>query len=359
LNKKAKVSAVVLAVSTAVSGGLKASDRDYVHIVGSSTVAPFSAAVSEHLAKSAKLKKPWLESTGTGGGFTLFCDSAASDTPDIINASRRMRKKELETCERNGIKDVVEVKIGYDGIVFIHAKKEKPIGLSRKDIYLALAKSVPDPACKADCKLVPNPYQTWKQVNPALPDVKIEVYGPGAASGTRDALNELVMEEGCRSYPWLVAKKEKTPGEYKKACYGVRDDGAYVETRENDEAIAERLVDKPHALAVHDYKLLAAHAKHLSAEPVDGVTPDYSSIASLNYPVSRALYFYFRGDRIGKVPGLAQYVKEFTGEKAWGDKGYLVDKGLIALPAAERKLVAEDAKAVKPLTLESLQAPAR
>ena len=295
----------------------QATDRAFVHIVGSSTIAPFSLAVSEKLAKSGKLKRPWLESTGTGGGFTLFCDGSGPDSPDIVNASRRMRKKEIEACQRNGVRDVVEVKIGYDGIVFVHSKKEKPIGVSRKDIYLALAKTVPDPVCKSDCKLVPNPYKTWQQVNPALPDVKIEVFGPSATSGSRDALNELVMDAGCRSYPWLAAKKDKNESEYKKACFTVRDDGAYVETRENDEAIADRLAGKPQALAIHDYKLLANFDKELSAEPVDGVMPDYNSIASLAYPVSRTLYFYVRGDRVGKVPGLAQYVAEFTSEKAW------------------------------------------
>lgn len=337
----------------------QAADRAFVHIVGSSTIAPFSAAVSDQLAKSAKLKRPWLESTGTGGGITLFCDGSGPDSPDIVNASRRMRKKEFDACQRNGVRDVVEVKIGYDGIVFAHAKKEKPIGLSRKDIYLALAKSVPDPACKSDCKLVANPYKTWQQVNPALPDVTIEVYGPGAASGTRDALNELVMETGCRSYPWLAAKKEKSEAEYKKACFTIRDDGAYVETRENDEGIADKLVGKRHAIGIHAFKLLADHEKELSAEPIDGVKADYQSIASLAYPVSRTLYFYFRADRIGKVPGLAQYVSEFTSDRAWGEKGYLVAKGLVAMSSVDRKLMAADAKALKPMLADLTQLQAR
>ena len=323
-------------------------DRSYVYVVGSSTVQPFSEAVSDQLTK-AKIKRPKVESTGSGGGFALFCEGNGLDAPDVANASRAIKKKEFELCQRNGVNEIVEVKIGYDGIVVVHGSKGKPIPASRKDIYLALAKQVPEPGCKDNCKMVANPYQTWKQINPSLPDSVIEVYGPTAASGTRDSLDELILDVGCQSYPWLAAKKSSSESEYGRLCHTLRNDGAYVETAESDDLLADRLESKPHALAIHDYKLLAKYSKVLTAEPVEGIQPSYESIASGRYPVTRPLYFYFKPGHVGLVPGLRQYVTEMTSEKTWSDKGYLTAKGLIAMPSAERKMYAADVKSLRPM----------
>ena len=325
-------------------------DRSYVYVVGSSTVQPFSEAVADQLTK-AKIKRPKIESTGSGGGFTLFCEGAGLDTPDIVNGSRAIKKKEYELCQRNGVNEIVEVKIGYDGIVFAHASKDKPLGGTRKDVYLALAKQVPEPGCKDNCKMVPNPYKTWKQINPAFPDSKIEIYGPPGASGTRDSLEELVLDAGCQSYPWLAAKKTSNESEYRRLCQTIRSDGAYIEMGPDHGLIADRLLSTPNALAIDDYQLFLKHSKLLTAEPIEGVTPTHETIASGRYPVTRPLYFYFKPGHVGLVPGLRQYVAEITSEKAWGDKGYLTTMGLIAMPSAERKMYAADTKSLRPMIL--------
>jgi phosphate transport system substrate-binding protein len=325
--------------------------RDYISIAGSSTVYPFATVVAERLGKSGKFKTPKVESTGTGGGFKLFCGGVGVNHPDIANASRAIKKTEFQNCQKAGVKEIVEVKIGYDGIVFAHSKKSPPMELTRQDIFLALAKRVPDPDCKDCNKLVANPYRTWKQVNPSLPDAKIEVLGPPPTSGTRDAFAELAMESGCQSFAWIKAWKEKDENEYKSICQTVREDGGYIESGENDNLIVQKLVGNPTAIGVFGYSFLEQNADKVMAAPVDGVTPDYDSISSGQYAVSRPLFFYVKKAHVGTIPGIEAYIGEFTSEKAWGEDGYLAEKGLIPMPADERKKYAADAKKLKPLSM--------
>jgi len=342
-----------LAISATVlcAQAYAASARDNINIVGSSTVYPFSTVVAEQFGKAGKFKTPKVESTGTGGGIKLFCGGVGVEYPDIANASRRMKKTEFETCQKFGVKDIVEVKIGYDGIVLAHAKKAKPMEMTRKEIYLALAKRVPDPSC-ADCDtLVKNPYKTWNDINPALPKTKIEVLGPPPTSGTRDAFAELAMEGGCQSFSWIKAWKEKDEPEYKNICQAVREDGAYVEAGENDNLIVQKLEANPNALGIFGYSFLEQNADKVAAVKVDGIEPSYESIADMQYPISRPLYFYVKKAHVGVIPGLDGYIAEFTSEKASGENGYLTDKGLIPLPEAERKEVADDAKKLKSLSM--------
>lgn len=325
--------------------------RDSISIVGSSTVYPFATVVAEQFGKTGKVKTPKVESTGTGGGIKLFCGGVGVEYPDIANASRRMKKSEFDMCQKFGVKEIVEVKIGYDGIALAHSKKAKPMQLTRKEIYLALAKRVPDPSC-GDCDtLVENPYKTWNQINPELPNIKIEVLGPPPTSGTRDAFAELALEGGCQAFPWIKAWKEKDEPEYKNICQTVREDGAYVEAGENDNLIVQKLNANPNALGIFGFSFLDQNADKVSAVTVDSVEPTYDSIAGGQYPISRPLFFYVKKAHVGKIAGIEGYIAEFVSDKATGADGYLTGKGLIALPEDERKEVAEDAKKLKNLSL--------
>lgn len=329
-----------------------AESRDSIGIVGSSTVYPFSTVVAEQLGKGGKFKTPKVEATGTGGGFKLFCGGVGVQHPDIANASRAIKPSEIETCKKAGVTEIVEVKIGYDGIALAHAKKAKEkFSLTRKEIYLALAKRVPDPAKPDSETLAENPYKTWKDINPKLPNVKIEVLGPPPTSGTRDAFAELALEHGCQEFAWIKAKKDSDAAWFKNVCMTVREDGAYVEAGENDNLIVQKLESNPKSLGIFGYSYLEQNGDKIAALPIDEQKPSYESIADGKYPISRPLYFYVKKAHVGMIPGLEAYVAEFASEKAWGPEGYLADKGLIPLPDAERKKAAEDAKKLKPMAL--------
>ena len=231
-----------------------AAGRDTISAVGSSTVFPFATVVAEQFGKTTGKPTPKIESTGSGGGMKLFCAGVGIDTPDITNASRRIKKSEFEMCQKNGVKEITEVLVGYDGIVLANSKKGEQMTLTRKDIFLALAKEVP--AADGSEKLVENPYKTWKDVNPALPAKKIEVLGPPPTSGTRDAFAELAMEGGCKKIDWIKAMKKKDKKAYKSICHSVREDGAYVEAGENDNLIVQKLNKNPNALGVFGFSFL-------------------------------------------------------------------------------------------------------
>jgi phosphate transport system substrate-binding protein len=269
--------------------------------------------------------------------------------PDITNASRRIKKSEVETCAANGVADVVEVKVGYDGIVLANAKSAKPLSLTRKDIFLALAKSVPNPDKEGE--LVANPYKMWNEVNPDLPAAKIEVLGPPPTSGTRDAFAELAMEGGCKQFDWIKAMKKQDKKKYKALCHGVREDGAYIEAGENDNLIVQKLEKNPNALGIFGFSFLDQNADKVQGSKIDGMDPTFEAIADGSYPVSRPLYFYVKKAHVGTIPGISEYLAEFTSEKAWGDEGYLTDKGMIPMPREEREKFASDAKSLTPLTL--------
>ena len=324
--------------------------RDQIKVVGSSTVYPFATTVAEKFGKSTSFKTPVVESTGSGGGLKLFCAGVGVNHPDITNASRRIKKKEVALCAKNGIKDIVEVKVGYDGIVMANSKQSEVFKLTRKDIFLALAKDVP----AGEGKLVPNPNKTWKDVNSSLPAIKIEVLGPPPTSGTRDAFAELAMEGGCKKFKWIKAMKKgdkklgikKDKKAYKKICHTVREDGAYIEAGENDNMIIGKLEANPKALGIFGYSFLDQNADKVQGSTIEGKEPTFEAIADGKYPVSRPLYFYVKKAHIGVVPGLEEYMNEFAAEKASGPDGYLTDKGLIPMGDTER---ADRKKAVSTL----------
>ena len=325
--------------------------RDTISIVGSSTVYPFATVVAERFGRTGNAT-PKIESTGSGGGMKLFCQGVGTQHPDITNASRLMKKSEFELCQSNGVKDITEVKVGYDGIVIANSVKGEHIDLSLRDIFLALAKDVPNPDGSEE--LVANPYKTWKEVNPALPNTKIEVLGPPPTSGTRDAFNELAIEGGCKTFPWLKAIKDEDKSKYKAICRSVREDGAYVEAGENDNLIVQKLEKNPAAYGVFGYSFLDQNRGVVQAANVDGVEPTFDAIGSGDYPVSRSLFFYVKKAHVGVVPGIEGYVKEFTSEKAWGNNGYLSEKGLIPLGDDLRKSMAKQARSLKSMTGEEL-----
>ncbi|HSN71704.1 MAG TPA: PstS family phosphate ABC transporter substrate-binding protein, partial [Steroidobacteraceae bacterium] len=293
--------------------------RDYISIVGSSTVFPFSTAVAETFGRSTKFKTPKVESTGTGGGLKLFCSGVGVQHPDIANASRRIKQSEVDTCRANGVTDIVEVKIGYDGIVVAHAKSAPDFDLTLKELWLALAKEVPDPA--GGEKLVANPYQTWKDINPSFPADRIEVLGPPPTSGTRDAFAELALEGGCVAIDWIAALKKSDESRFKSVCMTIREDGAYIEAGENDNLIVQKLSANPKALGVFGYSFLEQNTDKLKPIRIGGVLPEYDAIASGDYPVSRSIYFYVKGAHVGVIPGLKEFVAEFTSDKAFGPEG--------------------------------------
>ena len=323
----------------AASMGVQA--RDYISIVGSSTVYPFSTVVAEQFGRTSSFKTPKVESTGSGGGLKLFCAGVGVEHPDITNASRRIKQSEIDRCAKNGVTGIIEIKVGYDGIVIANAKKSDRLSLSRKDIFMALAHDVP--AADGSEKLIPNAAKTWADVNSALPAAKIEVLGPPPTSGTRDAFAELAMEGGCKKVAWLKAMKKKDKKAYKAACHTVREDGAYVEAGENDNLIVQKLEANPAALGIFGFSFLDQNSDKVQGSLVDGVEPTFENIAEGKYPVSRPLYFYVKKAHIGVVPGIAEYLSEFTSDKAFGEDGYLTDRGLIPMPKAERTAFADAA----------------
>jgi phosphate transport system substrate-binding protein len=335
------------AIVPVVAMAAQAHARDQIRIVGSSTVFPFSTAVAEEFGKTTSFKTPIVESTGSGGGLKLFCAGVGVNHPDITNASRRIKKSEVERCAKNGVSGVVEVKVGYDGIVVANSKKAKQLQLTRRDIWLALAKDIP----AGEGKFIPNPNKTWKDVNASLPALKIEVLGPPPTSGTRDAFAELALEGGCKTFKWVKDLKKTDKNGYKAACHTVREDGAYVEAGENDNLIVQKLEANPDALGVFGYSFLDQNADKIQGSIVDGTEPTFENIAAGKYPVSRPLYFYVKKAHVGVVPGIKEYVAEFTSDKAWGDEGYLADKGLIPMPMAERKKFRSDAANLENLTM--------
>jgi phosphate transport system substrate-binding protein len=333
--KKAAFATVLMTM--AITGTAEA--RDQIRIVGSSTVFPFAATVAEQFGKTTAFKTPVVESTGSGGGLKLFCAGIGDRHPDITNASRRIKTSEVKRCAGNGITDITEVKVGYDGIVLASSKSSAAWQLTLKDIFLALAHDIPT----TDGKTVKNSNQTWKDVNPALPAVKIEVFGPPPTSGTRDAFVELAMEGGCKSFKWIKALKKTDKKAYKALCHTVREDGAYVEAGENDNLIVQKLVANPKALGIFGFSFLDQNADKVQGSSIGGKQPSFDNISSGAYPISRALYFYVKQAHIGKtgdknaVPGIMEYLSEFVSESAWGPDGYLSDKGLIPMSDQERK----------------------
>ncbi len=333
--------------AVACGSGQAQAVRDYISVVGSSTVYPFATVVAENFGRrNGRFKTPKIESTGSGGGIKAFCAGVGVQHPDIANSSRRITASEVADCGKNGVSAIVEVKIGYDGIVLANAKASPHYRVTLREIYLALAKDVPDPAGAE--KLVANPYTRWSEINPALPADEIEVLGPPPTSGTRDAFNELVMEGGCKTFAWVAA----LPSDARlMACHMLRDDGHYVDAGENDNLIVQKLEKSPRALGIFGYSFLEQNTDKVQGAHLNGVAPDFDSIAAGQYPVSRPLFFYVKKAHVDVIPGIKEYLAEFTSDAAVGELGYLTDNGLIPLSDQERAHVQMQTKALADLHL--------
>ena len=340
----AAAAALALTASVALTDAAEA--RDQIRIVGSSTVFPFATVVAEEFGKTTDNKTPVVESTGSGGGLKLFCAGVGIDHPDITNASRRIKLSEVDRCAENGVTDITEVKFGFDGIVLANSKAIEPFSITLQQLFLALAKDVP-----SDGGMVANPNQTWADVDASLPAVEIEVLGPPPTSGTRDAFVELAMEGGCETFPDIKALKKQDKKAYKVLCHSIREDGAFVEAGENDNLIVQKLKANPGALGIFGYSFLDQNRDKVQGSTIDGIAPDFDTIADGSYPVSRSMYFYVKKAHVGVIPGIEEYVATFTDEDAWGPYGYLADKGLIPLPDADREAMRTQATAFAQLSM--------
>ncbi|MFC5307544.1 PstS family phosphate ABC transporter substrate-binding protein [Azospirillum picis] len=335
-----------LAAAAAVPTAAVAQTRDQIRIVGSSTVFPFTTAVAEAFGRSGRYKTPVVESTGTGGGLKLFCAGVGPAHPDIADASRRIRKSEADQCAANGVTAVTELKIGYDGIALASSKRTAPAPLSTAILWRALAKEVPGTGAAAG-RMVANPYRLWSDIDPSLPKAPIEVLGPPPTSGTRDTFNELVMLEGCRKLPDVAALiADETARE--RACMTIREDGAYVEVGENDNLIVQKLGANPGAFGVFGYSYLDQNRDSLQAARMDGVELTPETVAAGRYELSRPLYIYVKNAHAGVIPGIRDFIREYTSERALGDDGYLLDKGLIPEPTALREAARVEAVNLTP-----------
>jgi phosphate transport system substrate-binding protein len=316
----------------APSGGA----RDAVKVVGSSTVYPFATAVAEAAVKTSGIKSPVIEQNGTGAGMKLFCAGVGTAHPDVENASRRMKASEYEDCAKNGVKDIVEVQIGLDGIAFASAKGGINLPLTTTDVYKALAAT---PFGK------PNTAKNWSDVNPALPAVPISVYGPPKTSGTRDALAELILTKGCESDPAMKALKETDKDAHKKVCTTVRTDGAYVEQGENDNLIVQKIAANPKAVGIFGFSFLEENMDKLQDLPMGGVAATYETISNFTYPGARPLYIYVKAAHLKAIKGLQDYVNAFAAQ--WGPDGIMKAKGMVMAPENVRTANAEVVKSMK------------
>jgi phosphate transport system substrate-binding protein len=336
-----RISVALAAVAgLAITAGA-AQARDSIHIVGSSTVFPFTTAVAESFGKAGKFKTPVVESTGTGGGMKLFCAGVGENTPDITGASRKIKTSEIEDCAKNGVAQITEILIGYDGIAFANSKSGPAVNLTRQQIFTALAKQVP-----VNGQLVDNPYKTWNEIDPSLPNEKIEVLGPPPTSGTRDAFVELVMDKGCDAFPEIKALE----GDAKKAvCQSIREDGGYVEAGENDNLIVQKLEANAEAFGIFGYSFLEENADKLQGAQIEGVAPTFDTVADKSYPIGRELYIYVKNAHVGVIPGIREFIAEYVSDRSMGEEGYLADKGLITLEAAKKQEVATKAMSLAPM----------
>ena len=344
---KIRIAVAAISVAAVMATPALGAGRRNIHIVGSSTVYPFTTAVAERFARANPgIPAPIIESTGTGAGMKLFCAGVGERFPDIEDASRRMKASEAKTCAANGVTKVTEIQVGLDGIVLAGSKNSPALNLSRRDIYLALAAN---PYGK------PNRAKTWKDVNPKLPNVKIQVYGPPPTSGTRDAIGELLMTPPCEANAGMAAMKKANEAKFKAICTGIREDGAYVEAGENDNLIVRKLGVTPGAYGLFGYSYLEENAGTLQGATIDGVAPSYDSIASFKYPGARPLYIYVKNAHAAAIPGIRQFVAEFTKESTWGRGGYLARRGMISSPDNVRAAAARAARELAPVAFASLK----
>ena len=340
----AAVAALAAAAAVVLSGDAFA--RDQIRIVGSSTVYPFTTAVAEQFGKTGAGKTPVVESTGTGGGMKLFCAGVGEAHPDLTNASRAMKKGEFEDCQKNGVKDIVEIKVGIDGITLAQSKAGPSMKLTMEQVFLALAEQVPD----KDGKLVANPNKSWSDIDKSLPSAKIEVLGPPPTSGTRDSFHELFMEVGAKKLAALADLQKRDAKAFEKVWKSIRKDGAYVEAGENDNVIVQKLEANKNAFGIFGYSFLEENTAKLKGVPIDGAEATYDNISSGKYKGARPLFVYVKKQHVGVIPGIDKFVAEYVSSKALSKDGYLARKGLVALPKGEIDKVMAGAKEMKVLS---------
>ncbi|WP_370691182.1 substrate-binding domain-containing protein [Kordiimonas sp. SCSIO 12610] len=328
-----KNSLLSLAILIFLSASSYADENEQVRIVGSSTVYPFSTVVAERFGRLTQYKTPIIESTGTGGGFKLFCAGTGGDTIDITNASRAITASERADCARNNVNNIIEVKVGYDGIVLANALGSLDFSITTRDIFLALADTIPG----SNGRFEKNTALRWSDVNPELPDLQIEVLGPPPTSGTRDAFIDLAMEQGCKKLPEIAVLEYTQPTLFDTICHTIRDDGAYIEAGENDNLIIQKLGSNDHALGIVGFSFLDRNHDRVKAASINGVKPSFSAIADGSYVISRPLFFYVKGEKVSKVPSLKPFVDSFLANSATGEDGYLAYRGLIPMSAEEHQ----------------------
>jgi phosphate transport system substrate-binding protein len=337
------VMASALVVAAVCTGG-PALARDQIKVVGSSTVFPYTQAVAKEFGKKTGKRAPVVESTGTGGGMKIFCQGVGEANPDITGASRAMKKSEFELCTKNGVGDITEIQIGYDGLSIAQSSKGKPMDLTKAQIFLALASEVPN-----GDKLVPNPYKKWSDVDKSLPDTAITVYGPPPTSGTRDAFVELAMHEGCKALDYYKKQKDTLSKEdfeklLKEKCTPMRQDGPFIEAGENDNLIVQRIEADPNAVGIFGYSFLYENQDKLQGVKIAGVAPSFDTIADHSYGLSRPLFIYVKNAHRKVIPGMDEFLAEYTSDEAMGDGGYLHERGLVVLGADQLKEMQERAK---------------
>lgn len=323
-------SAAVIALGASAA---HAQTRDQIRIVGSSTVFPYTQAVAEQYAAMTGNPAPVVESTGTGGGMQIFCGGVGPDHPDITGASRAMKKSEYELCLQNGVDSVTEVLIGFDGLSVAHSQQGPELGLTKAQIFQALAAEV-----EVNGEIVANPNKNWSDIDPSLPATAITVFGPPPTSGTRDAFVELVMHPGCDALEAIKALDKDRKAE---VCERMRQDGPFIEAGENDNLIVQRLNADANALGIFGYSFLYENTDTLKPVAVNGVNPSVETIADGSYSVSRPLYFYIKNAHKGVIPGLDEFVTEYVSEESFGEGGYLSERGLIPLAADQRETTRE------------------
>lgn len=308
--------------------------RNHIQIVGSSTVYPFVATIAESFGRNTQFKTPIVESTGTGGGFKLFCSGAGYNFPDFSNASRKIEKSEISKCNLHGINGIIEIKIGYDGIVLANSLSGNKFNLTKKQIFLALADKIPD----QEGKLISNPHKFWNEIDKSLPKIKIAVYGPPSTSGTRDAFAELIMEESCEE---LKEFKAIYPDEKirKKKCRIIRNDEHFIEAGENDNLIVQKLKNNPNALGIFGFSFLEENHDSIQPSVIENKIPKFETIISGEYKVSRPLFIYFKKEHLNIIPGMRDFIKEIVSTNTIGKDGYLLQKGLIPLSDLETNTV--------------------
>ncbi len=319
--------ALFAGITLALAGCDRATSRDHITVVGSSTVYPFTTAIAEAMVNNnPDMRAPVIEATGTGSGVKLFCAGIGPQFPDVLDASRRIRKSEWDSCVANGVKEVLEVQVGVDGVALAESNNGPKLALSARDIYMALSAN---PMGK------PNVARMWSDVNPALPRLPIQVFGPPSTSGTRDALVELIMVPACEAaLPQVKALKDGDKDRYEDICTRIRDDGAYVDKGENDNLIVQNLSTNPNAIGIFGYSYLEENAGRLHGAPIDGVAPTYDSIASGRYPGARPLFIYVKKAHIRPIPGMADFLRQYAA--SWNPDGPLTRRGMIAAPADVR-----------------------